>query len=282
MSISHHKQWEFFKEKFETGQLSHSYLLSGNNDIGKIDFAKLFIKFINCQSKINSQPCGKCSNCLAIENGNFPDLLYIKPEENGGIQIAKIREAQNFLNLKSYYGAFKSVIVQNAETMNWEAQSCFLKTLEEPKGQTLLFLISQKPEILLDTIKSRCQQIKFFGRPKITDEKLKKEEEILKELLKYCEADIVEKFKYAKSIDFEKTNLRDVIHPLEKYTRYLLFKKIVGKDEKGYFLNIKSRMDNYTVENLKKILELIEDIDKKIMESSINQKLALENLLLEL
>jgi DNA polymerase III delta prime subunit len=81
--------------------------------LGKKEFAKEFAEFIGCK---------------------FPDLMCIKPEEGGQIQIAKIREAQNFLSFKSYYGGFKSVIVQDAEKMNQEAQSCFLKTLEEPKG----------------------------------------------------------------------------------------------------------------------------------------------------
>jgi DNA polymerase III gamma/tau subunit len=49
MSISHNKQWNFLKEKFESGQLSHSYLISGNLGIGKLDFTKRFCDFIGCK-----------------------------------------------------------------------------------------------------------------------------------------------------------------------------------------------------------------------------------------
>jgi DNA polymerase-3 subunit delta' len=260
MLIKHGKQWEFLKDKFDCNQLSHAYIFSGNNQIGKKEFAKEFVKFVGCK---------------------FPDLMVIKPEDGGEIQIAKIREAQNFLSLKSYYGGFKSVIVENAEKMNQEAQSCFLKTLEEPKGKTLLLLISSKPEILLDTIRSRCQQIKFFGNTIVDDKKLEKERQILEEILPVVGATLAEKFKYAKSVDFEKIALTEILEPFERYTRYMMFKKLIG-DEKKYFSDLSSAMENYSVEKLKKIVELIEDINSKIIFTNINQKLALEILLLEI
>jgi len=258
MSISHNKQWSFLKEKFELGQLSHSYLLSGSQNIGKLDFAKMFCEFIECK---------------------FPDLMVVDIKEE--IKIEKIREIQDFLSYKAYNGGFKSVIVANAQLMNTEAQNCFLKTLEEPKGQTLIFLISSKPDMLLDTIRSRCQQIKFFGVPEETQAEIEKGEQILSQLLKVAGADMAAKFQYAKSVDFEETNLQDILASLEKYSRYLIFKKALG-DKKGYFSSIKSPMENYSVEKLKNIIELIEDINTKATFTNINQKLALENLLLEI
>ena len=281
MSINHYKQWDFLKDKFSAGQLSHSYLLSGNKNIGKQVFAKNFIKFVICQDKKENNYCGKCVNCQMIDKENFPDLMMIKSEDGGEVPIAKIREVQNFLSYKSYYGSYKSVIIENAEKMNQEAQSCFLKTLEEPKGQTLLFLVSSKPDMLLDTLRSRCQQIKFFGNTIVDDKKLEKERQILEEILPVVGATLAEKFKYAKSVDFEKTTLTEILEPLERYARYMMFKKLIG-DEKKYFSDLSSVMENYSVEKLKKIVELIEDINSKIIFTNINQKLALEILLLEI
>ena len=144
MIIGHNKQWEFLKNKLETGQLSHAYLFTGQEGIGKKIFAKEFAEFVGCK---------------------FPDLTVVESDKGKEIPIAKIREIQNFLAYKSYNGGFKIVVVDNAELMNQEAQSCFLKTLEEPKGKTLLLLISSKPDMILPTIYSRCQQVKFF-KPK--------------------------------------------------------------------------------------------------------------------
>ena len=285
MLVGHKKQKEFLGKKAELDQLSHAYLFSGEDAIGKKLFALEFAKSVNCKEK--NSPCQKCFNCLAIERGNFPDLMIINESnkkdekfgDGGEIKIGQIREVQNFLSYKSYYGSFKIVVVDDAEKMNQEAQSCFLKTLEEPRGKTLLLLISSKPDMLLSTITSRCQNIKF-SKPKnlpINSESQEKEQKILDDLLSVISLSFSEKFKYVKTIDFEKQNASDILKVLQKYLRHLLMVKL--GTEKG-----QSKDDNfkkYTIEELKKILNLIEDISKKLTFTNANPKLALEILLME-
>lgn len=236
--IGHEKQWNFLKKKFEQNQLSHAYLFTGSEGIGKKLFAKEFSEFIGCK---------------------FPDLLVAEPVEGKEIPVVKIREIQNFLAYKSYNGGFKIVIVDDAHLMSQEAQNCFLKTLEEPKGQTILFLISSKPDMLLATIFSRCQAIKFFKPKNLPEnlEKSKKEKIILNELLPVLNASYAEKFKYAKSIDFEKQNAGEIVQVLQKYLRQDLLKN-------------------------REILRLTEEINNKLLFTNANQKLALEILLMEI
>jgi DNA polymerase-3 subunit delta' len=264
MIVGHEKQWEFLKNKFEQNQLSHAYLFTGSDGIGKKFFAKEFIKMINCKSE--GAPCQKCFSCLAIEKESFPDITLVRPTDKdqifgdgGEIKIARIREVQNFLSYKSYYGSFKSVIIDNAESMNQEAQSCFLKTLEEPKGQTILFLISSKPDMLLPTIFSRCQTIKFFKPKNLPKnlEKLKKEQEVLNELLPIINANYADKFKYVKSIDWEKQQATEIVEALQKYLRQDIFKN-------------------------RRALKLTEEISNKLLFTNANPKLALEILLMEI
>ena len=118
------------------------YLLEPDG-IGKKTFAIEFSELVGCK---------------------FPDLkiVYEKKVNKTEIDISQIREVQNFLSYKSYNGGFKIVIVDGAQLMNTEAQNCLLKTLEEPKGDTILFLVTSKPDVLLPTIFSRCQTMKFF------------------------------------------------------------------------------------------------------------------------
>jgi len=252
MIIGHNKQWEFLKNKLETGQLSHAYLFTGQEGIGKKIFAKEFAEFVGCK---------------------FPDLTVVESDKGKEIPIAKIREIQNFLAYKSYNGGFKIVVVDNAELMNQEAQSCFLKTLEEPKGKTLLLLISSKPDMILPTIYSRCQQVKFFKPKNLpeNEEKSGKEKEILKDLIPVLDSDFAEKFKYAKSIDFEQQKLGDILGVLQKYLRNILLQKITSEKTSG----------KYSISDLKRILNLIEDLNKKLLFTNANQKLALEILLME-
>lgn len=276
MLISHQKQWDFLRKKFESEKLSHAYLFVGEQQFGKKKFAKEFVKYVNCQNR-ESTPCQKCFNCQVIDKGSFPDFKIItKKEDKSEIEILQIREVQNFLSYKSYYGSFKAVLIDDAEKMNQEAQSCFLKTLEEPKGSTILFLITSKPDMLLPTISSRCQTLKFF-RPKNFQpdpEKLAKEKIILSEALKVINADFSDKFKYVKSIDFEKQKIGDILEALQKYFRQLLLAKTgVSKTKEA---------DDYPVSKIKKVINLIEDINYKTLFTNASPKLALEILLMEM
>ena len=275
MLIGHQKQWDFLKRKFEQGQLSHAYLFTGEKQLGKRMFAKEFVKMVNCLGA--EKPCQKCINCQMIERGSFPDLMNVKSEEGRELQISKIREVQNFLSYKSYYSSgVKAVIVDDAEKMNQEAQSCFLKTLEEPKGKTLLLLVSSMPVMLLPTISSRCQTIKFF-RPKNFQpnfEKLAKEKIILSELLKVINSELSDKFKYVKSLDLEQQKIGDILEVLQKYFRQLLLAKIgVGESKEAA---------RYPVSKIKRDIKLIEDINSKLLFTNANPKLALEVLLMEM
>ena len=283
MFIGHKKQWEFLKKKFELNQLSHAYLFSGADSIGKKIFAIEFTKLINCKNE--NPPCQKCFSCQAIERCSFPDFMVLseanKKDETfgdgGEIKISQVRDVQNFLSYKSYYGSFKIVVVDDAEKMNQEAQSCFLKTLEEPKGRTLIIMISSKPDLLLPTIISRCQMVKFT-KPKdlpINSEKLKKEQEILNDFLLVANSDFAQKFKYVKAIDFEKQNATDILAVAQKYFRSLL---LLSVGIKNADVQISKK---YTVSQIKNILKLIEDINNKLLFTNANPKLALEILLME-
>ncbi len=245
MIIGHRKQWEFLKNKFELNQLSHAYLFTGSREIGKKTFALEFAEFIGCK---------------------FPDLKIVtKKEDKTEIDISQIREVQNFLAYKSYNGGIKMVIVDEAEKMNQEAQSCFLKTLEEPKGKTLLILISSKPDMLLPTIISRCQQIKFFKPKDLPEnpERLRKEQEILKDLLPVINSNLADKFKYVKGIDFEKQNAVEIVEVMQKYFRNKL-------------------LNDFSDKKANKFLELSEEINNKLIFTNANPKLALEILLMEI
>lgn len=284
MATAHKKQLEFLKNKFELDQLSHAYLFSGSADLGKKEFAIEFVKLVNCMAK-DGKPCNRCANCQMIERGSFPDLMVIDSRNENEIQIARIREVQNFLSYKSYYGLYKAAIVYDAEKMNQEAQSCFLKTLEEPKGKTLLILISSRPDMLLATIASRCQVVKFFPSKDVVKNsgKLEKEKKIFGELEGIINAGLSEKFKYVKSLDFDEQKPKEIVEVIQKYFRNLLFAETgVGKLEgQSEFLGSGAYGKKYTVEKIKSILNLSEDINNKLTFTNANPRLALEILLME-
>lgn len=283
MFIGHEKQWKFLLDKFESGKLSHAYFFSGGDGIGKKLFAFEFAKFISCKLS-KKKPCGDCINCQMIEKNCFPDLMVVKPD-GAEIHISKIKEIQNFLSYKPYYGVMKIVVVDEADKMNQEAQSCFLKTLEEPRGSVLIILISSKPDLLLSTIASRCQNVKFLKpRNLVRDSsEIEKEREILRNFLLVANSDLADKFKYAKALNFEKEKATDILRIVQKYLRYLLFcttgiKKT--KEQEEMFCNL-PETKRYNILQIKSKAELADELFNKLTFTNVNQKLAIEILLME-
>jgi DNA polymerase-3 subunit delta' len=157
------------------GRISSSYLFAGESGIGKKFTAINLAKALNClksedrtQSTSTPPPlkkggvdaCDECPSCRKIDAGIHPDVLLISPE-SGQIRIEEIRAIDEILSLKAFEGRTKVVVVDDAETMNQYAANAFLKTLEEPPSDSLIILVSSKPDRLPDTIQSRCSRINF-------------------------------------------------------------------------------------------------------------------------
>jgi len=253
--MEYKKQWEFLKGKFEAGQLGHAYIFSGQDMEGLKAFTKDFVQSISC----------KFPDVMTISSSNSKSSLRDN-EDKQEIDISLIREAQHFLSYKSYYGGYKTVIIEHAERMNLEAQNCFLKNLEEPKGDTVIMLLSSKPEMLLPTITSRCQRIKFLGGAS-------PQAQLPQNVSNILNLDLAEKFKFAKAANLDGVNFQNMLQGLQQHFRNLLLAKLgIGKAPEN----------NYSLEKLKKIIRLIETISHNSLIYNSSPKLALEIILLEL
>ncbi len=110
--------------------------------------------------------CDECPSCIKIDKAIHPDVFFIAPEGDGGqITIKIIRELEEHLSYKSFEGRWKVAVIDMAENLNQSAANAFLKTLEEPPAHSLLILISSMPEVIPDTIRSRCQTVRFSPLP---------------------------------------------------------------------------------------------------------------------
>jgi DNA polymerase-3 subunit delta' len=286
--IGHQRQWQLLKQRAESGKVSHAYLFSGQEKLGKKRIALEFVKLVNGDN---------------FDRGH-PDLILIEPKERE-IKIAQIRELIQKLSLKSYSAPFKVAIIDQAHLMTRDSQNSFLKTLEEPKGRTLLILITETPERLLPTILSRCEIVKFspvkeaeiksYLRKKISDkdweeaskfclgrpgeavdfasepEKLENRKKIIRELIKVSNSGLASRFQSAKELA-ALSNLREILSIWLSYFRTLLLSKV--KEPELY--------PNYSFPKLKNILGQIQNTNFLISTTNINQRLALEILMLEL
>ena len=154
---------ELIKAKLEniilTGQISHSYIFSGIEGIGKFLFAKDFAKALLCLNN-EDRPCNTCRACISFDTCNNPDLTIID-EQNNSIKTEQIKTLVNNIFEKPVQSKSKVFIINNSENMTKEAQNSLLKTLEEPPNYAIIILITKNENLLLNTIKSRCIKIQF-------------------------------------------------------------------------------------------------------------------------
>jgi len=163
----------FLKNIIKNKSLANGYIFYGAEGLGKKQTALQFIKEIFKQSSPSENVEER------ITNNNHPDFLIIEPDshlatkssgsydfektkKSGSeiIKIAQIRNIKNFLSQKSINSEKKIVLIINAHLLNEAASNCLLKTLEEPSNG-IFILLTSKLNLLLDTIISRCQIIRF-------------------------------------------------------------------------------------------------------------------------
>jgi DNA polymerase-3 subunit delta' len=136
----------------------HAWLLAGPRGSGKRSAAVAMAAALDCEVEPNVG-CGRCSACLRISRHRYPDVHHVVPE-GPLIPVATIREQVIPEAYRSpFEGRRKVFVIEEAERMNPEAQNALLKTLEEPQPDTVFILISDRPEELLDTVRSRCRTI---------------------------------------------------------------------------------------------------------------------------
>ena len=154
------------QQSLANGHLAHGYLFSGPQGVGKEMAALAVGQYLNCQhpNSVTFESCNQCPSCIKMRNLEHPDLIKIIPDGQA-IKIEQIRQLNMKVALRSYEGAYKIVIIDEAHLMTTEAANSLLKTLEEPADQTLFILISAQPQRLPATILSRCQQLSFNPLP---------------------------------------------------------------------------------------------------------------------
>lgn len=292
MIIGHKKQQYFLKKIVESKKIPHALLFVGPEKLGKKTMAWELI------SSVFKENLFRHPDFILIT----PETRHPKPERTsvrGQIQIDQIRNLNWKLSLKPIGAPLLAAIIDKAHLMTREAQNCFLKTLEEPKGKTLLILITEHPNFLLPTILSRCQIIKFYpvikdeirnylrekglakekiekiaeislGRPGVAvdflnnPQKLEQREKRIKELRKILNSPISLRFEYAKDLS-QNQELKEVLSVWLSYFREGL---VLGQNQAF-------------TEKTRNILNRIQETFFLISTTNVNTRLALEILMME-
>lgn len=161
---------QLLQRSLERGRLAHAYLLTGD-DLGHLEaVARTLAMTLNCERPVRRGEgvvvdcCGKCSICRRIAEDNHPDVGWVRPESRlRVITIEQVRELIGGMNLKPKEAGYKVSVLVGADRLNVQAANAFLKTLEEPPPRSVLILLSNDPQRLLETILSRCLRLNFAG-----------------------------------------------------------------------------------------------------------------------
>ena len=145
------------------GRMSHFYLLSGPKGSGKHTLADLIAAAMLCQEP--EGPCGVCPHCRKVRSGSHPDYITIDDPTKKTVPVDLIREARADIFVRPNEGARKIYLFPRAQDMGIPGQNALLKVLEEPPPYGVFLLLTDNPEKLLPTVRSRCVELKLRALP---------------------------------------------------------------------------------------------------------------------
>ena len=142
--VGHSSLRENFKNRCSNGNLSHAQLISGEDGIGKSILAEILGKLI-----LNGDL-----------NREYVDIINYKPSK-ASFGVDDVREIIDEVNKKPFEGDKKVIIIHQGNKLTIQAQNALLKTIEEPPTEVYIIILCESLELILDTIKSRCEIYKL-------------------------------------------------------------------------------------------------------------------------
>jgi len=143
------------KNAVAKGEVGHAYMFHGPRGTGKTTSARVLAKALNCTNLgDDSEPCGECESCVAIEEGRSFDLHELDAASNNGVE--DMRDLLAKVNLGTP-GNVKVYILDEVHMLTRGAENALLKTLEEPPDHVIWVLATTEPHKVVQTIRSRCQ-----------------------------------------------------------------------------------------------------------------------------
>lgn len=141
------------------GRASHFYLISGPKGSGKHTLAQLLAAALVCRG--SDKPCLSCSACQKVLGNSHPDVITVVDPDHKTVAVKLVRQYREDIFIKPNE-ADKKVYIFPQE-LGIEGQNALLKVLEEPPSYGVFMILSENPEALLPTIRSRCTQLRLNG-----------------------------------------------------------------------------------------------------------------------
>lgn len=227
---------------FKKNQISHAYIFEGERGSGLKEVALYFAKKLLCLNE--NKPCNQCINCKRVANGTHTNVMIVSPVQ-GVVRKDQINSIIHEGSMTSLTELNKIYIIEEAEKMNRSSANALLKFLEEPYPNNYLILLTENSNVLLETITSRTQLVRFKRINKsilvnnLQNDGIDKDVAYIlselfgsfdesKEALK--KGSIVNAFDLFKKLVSAKQNKKDI------YVEYFLNKKLIDSTEAAHWL----------------------------------------------
>lgn len=285
----------FLHSSFENGTFSHAYCLIGSSQIGKRTLA----------NELAAKILGTGVSNLSTN----PDYVYVerledektgkKKKEISADQIRQVRE--KFYN-SSWLNGYKVIVLDEAELLNEESANAFLKILEEPPAKSIIFILTENDNLLLPTIRSRCQCLELSAVSDVEMSEFLKSlnchDSQAQEIIKLAwgrpgkAKDLLEdNEKYSQNFEEQRRFEKILKSPI--YERWALMEDVLS--EKGGLIKTKEKLEPILeswmmlwrdlmitdLVNGKKYQQNIDQTNKtkNLLSANVNSKLAIEQLL---
>jgi len=165
------------KRMLVADRLPGALLFTGEEGIGKKLFALEIARALNCRTPKDHEACGVCSSCVRIRKLNYPtrddadewtQIIWTDHPDVGLVvapkrvlRVEQMRQIEKEANFRPFEGKARVFLIDEADKLNDASANALLKVLEEPPRTSYLILITARPAMLLPTILSRCQMIRF-------------------------------------------------------------------------------------------------------------------------
>jgi len=229
-------------QMINSNRLAHAIMLEGKYGRGGLALALALAQYIQCSDRNDKESCGKCPSCLKFQKLAHPDLHFSFPisssdssknssedflvqwrelvcetayfdlmrwnefigseKKQSLIKVEDSKQIIKKLSLKSFEAKYKILIIWAADKMNIEAANRLLKMIEEPSENTLIILLCENEEQIIETIRSRTQIVRIPPiESKFIEAELTKsgiEQEKSKQLSEQSEGDLIKAFGLAQ------------------------------------------------------------------------------------